>query len=265
MEQRDLNDIRIIAKQAGLILREGFEKQHDIQSKGKRDDLVTEMDKKSENFILSRLTELYPGDMIITEESGSHDGNAEHVWYIDPLDGTMNYAHGVPFFAVSIGYAYRGELLMGVVYDPMRDECFYAEKGKGAWLNGTPIHHSGRTDLDSALFSTGFTMKLPEQMEDKNFRAFECLMKKSAGVRRIGVAALEIAYVACGRLDGMWDLKLMAWDVAAGFVIAAETGIRITALDGVSDAFKEPYNYIIANPELHKALSEELSQFHFLS
>ena len=130
MAERTLNDICIIAKQAGLILREGYEKSHDIKQKTRQDDLVTEMDKKSEDFILERLGTLYPDDMIVTEETGTHTGDAEHVWYIDPCDGTMNYAHGLPLFAVSIGYAYKGELTMGVVYDPMRDECFYAEKGR---------------------------------------------------------------------------------------------------------------------------------------
>ena len=262
MSQRELNDICIIAKQAGLILREGYEKHHDIKSKGRQDDLVTEMDKKSENFILDRLNALYSGDMVITEETGQHTGDADHVWYIDPLDGTMNYAHGIPLFAVSIGYAYKGELTMGVVYDPMRDECFYAEKGKGAWVNGKPIHTSERSDLKNSLFVTGFSMKVLEERGISNFPAFEHFMRTTAGVRRTGVAALEICYVACGRFDGMWELKLCAWDVAAGFVIAKEAGVKITALDGVSEAFKGPYyDYIIANPELHTALKNELEPF----
>ncbi len=262
MNQRDLHDICIIAKQAGLILREGYEQHHDIKMKTRQDDLVTEMDKKSENFILDQLNKLYPGDMIITEETGQHTGDADHVWYIDPLDGTMNYAHGIPFFAVSIGYAYKGELTMGVVYDPMRDECFYAEKGKGAWVNGKPIKTSPRTDLTNSLFVTGFSISQMEKTRTNNFPVFEHFMRTTAGVRRTGVAALEICYVACGRLDGMWELKLMAWDVAAGFVIAKEAGVKITALDGISDAFVPPYNYIIANPELHEKMTKELEPFH---
>lgn len=262
MTKRELNDVIIIAKQAGLILREGYEKHHDIKSKGRQDDLVTEMDKKSENFILDRLNALYPGDMIITEETGQHTGNSDHIWYIDPLDGTMNYAHGIPFFAVSIGYACKGELCMGVVYDPMRDECFYAEKGKGAFVNGNPIHTSAKTDLKNSLFSTGFSIGVMEEKGVNNFAPFEHLMRTTAGVRRIGVAALEISYVACGRFDGMWELKLCAWDVAAGFVIAKEAGVKITALDCESEAFRPPYyDYIIANPELHAALSKELKPF----
>ena len=265
MSKRELNDVCIIARQAGLILRDGFEKQHDIKIKTRQDDLVTEMDKKSENFILDRLNALYPGDMIITEETGEHTGDAEHVWYIDPCDGTMNYAHGVPLFCVSIGYAYKGELTMGVVYDPMRDECFYAEKGKGAWLNGKPITASDCTELRNSLLVTGFSISMMEKKGVNNFPAFEHLMRTTAGVRRTGVAALEIAYVACGRLDGMWSLKLCAWDVAAGFVIARETGIKITALDGVSDAFKAPYyDFIIATPELHAALCQELKPYDLI-
>ena len=265
MGQPDINDICIIARQAGLILREGYEKQHDIKTKTRQDDLVTEMDKKSENFIMERINSLWPGHTIVTEETGTHTGDAEHAWYIDPCDGTMNYAHGLPLFAVSIGYAYQGELVKGVVYDPMRDECFYAEKGKGAWLNGKPIHASPRTELKNSLFVTGFSIGLMEKKGINNFPAFEHFMKTTAGVRRTGVAALEIAYVACGRLDGMWSLKLCAWDVAAGFVIAKEAGIKITALDGESEAFKGPYyDFIIANPELHTALKEELKPFKLI-
>ena len=265
MAQPDINDIIIIAKQAGLILREGYEKHHDIKMKTRQDDLVTEMDKKSENFIMERINAMWPGHTIITEETGTHTGDTEHAWYIDPCDGTMNYAHGLPLFAVSIGYACKGELVKGVVYDPMRDECFYAEKGKGAFLNGKPIHASERTDLKHSLFITGFSIKVMEEKGINNFAAFEHFMRTTAGVRRTGVAALEIAYVACGRIDGMWSLKLCAWDVAAGFVIAKEAGVKITALDGRSDAFKGPYyDFIIANPELHTALFKELKPYHIV-
>lgn len=256
-----LEDVCILARQAGLILREGYEKQHDVRSKGRADDPVTEIDGRSENFILDRLNTLYPGHTIITEETGAHSGDMEHCWYIDPLDGTMNYAHGIPMFCVSIGYAHKGELTMGVVYDPMRDECFSAEKGKGAFLNGHPIRCAEKTELREALFSTGFSMKVLEQLKKNNFPAFEELNKKTAGVRRIGVAALEICYVACGRLDGMWELLLCPWDVAAGFVIASEAGVKITDLDGNADVFKEPYEYIIANPVLHEKLSRALAPF----
>ena len=250
---------------AGLILREGYEQQHDIKIKTRQDDLVTEMDKKSENFIIERINALWPGHTIVTEETGTHNGNAEHTWYIDPCDGTMNYAHGLPLFAVSIGYAYQGELVKGVVYDPMRDECFYAEIGKGAFLNGRPIHASDRIELKNSLFVTGFSIKVMEEKGIDNFAAFEHFMRTTAGVRRTGVAALEIAYIACGRLDGMWSLKLCAWDVAAGFVIASEAGVKITALDGVSDAFKPPYyDFIIANPTLHSALIKELEPYHII-
>ncbi len=265
MTQPELNEICIIAKQAGLILREGYEKQHDIKMKSRQDDLVTEMDKRSENFIMDRINTLYPGHTIITEETGTHSGDTEHAWYIDPCDGTMNYAHGLPLFAVSIGYACKGELTKGVVYDPMRDECFYAEKEHGAWLNGKPIHASDHTDLKNSLFVTGFSISLMEKKGINNFPAFEHFMRTTAGVRRTGVAALEIAYVACGRLDGMWSMKLCAWDVASGFVIAKEAGVRITALDGESEAFKEPYyDFIIANPELHTALKKELKPFKLI-
>lgn len=146
---------------------------------------------------------------------------------------------------------------MGVIYDPMRDECFYAEKGKGAFCNGRPIHVSAETNLRSALMSTGFSMKLVEMGKD-NFTVFKHFMLKSAGVRRMGSAALQLAYAAAGRLNAVWQMSLSAWDVAAGFVIAEEAGAVISDLQGGPDFFKPPYEFLLANKELHPILLEEL-------
>ena len=253
----DLQDLVMLAKQTGLIQREGVFKQHTIASKGHADDPVTETDKKCEDFVLDRLASLAPGHAIVTEESGIHSGDREHVWYIDPLDGTMNFAHGIPFFCISIGYEVNGEMRMGAVYDPMRDECFYAEKGKGAFRNGEPIHVSAQADIRNALLATGFIQKAYEMGKD-NFPAFKHMMMGTAGVRRIGCAALELSYVACGRYDGFWDLMLRPWDVAAGFLIIREAGGIVTTLSGDPDPFKEPYEFLAANPLLHAQLLQEL-------
>lgn len=253
-----LEEVVRLARQAGVILREGYEQAHEVKLKG-RADPVTEIDGRSERFILDRLNTLYPGHKVITEETGTHSGEEEHCWYIDPLDGTMNYAHGIPMYCVSIGYANHGTLTMGAVYDPMRDECFYAETGKGAYLNGREIHCSAEKNLEQALLSTGFSLKADMETGKTNYHAFAQMSRVSSGVRRIGVAALEMSYVACGRLDGMWERKLCAWDVAAAFVIGKEAGLKITDLHGDPDAFKPPYEFIIANPTLHEQMSDVLS------
>ncbi len=257
MKEIELNDLVLLAKQTGLIQRESVFKRHTVESKGHADDPVTETDKKCEDFVLSRLAELAPGHAIVTEETGIHSGDHEHVWYIDPLDGTMNFSQGIPFFCISIGYEVRGEMRMGAVYDPMRDECFYAEKGRGAFRNGEPIRVSGQKDLKNALLATGFIQKAYEDGRD-NFPAFKHMMLGTAGVRRFGCAALELSYVACGRYDGFWDLMLRPWDVAAGFLIIREAGGIVTTLSGDPDPFREPYEFLAANPDLHPLLLREL-------
>jgi len=252
----EINDICILARQAGQILADGVGKIHQVTQKGIQDP-VTEIDKMSEEFILERLSAMYPGHSVLSEESGLHTGDPEHVWYIDPLDGTMNYAHGVPYFCVSIAYADKNTLSMGVIYDPMRDECFYAEKGKGAFCNGRPVRVSKEIKMSNALMATGFSMKLIEMGRD-NFSVFKHFMLRTAGVRRMGSAALEIAYTADGRLDAMWEMQMSAWDVAAGFVIAQEAAAIITDLQGDPDCFKPPYEYLISNSTLHPMMLAEM-------
>lgn len=252
-----LSDICILARQAGDIIRDGYSRHHVVNTKGHSDDPVTETDRKSEDFLLERLERLAPGHAVVTEESGIHTGDKSHAWYIDPVDGTMNFAHGIPFFAVSIGYAVDGEMKMGVVYDPMHDECFYAQKGAGAFRNGTPIHVSEQQNMQNALLATGFYQKAYEMGMD-NFPAFKHMMMTTAGVRRIGCASLELSYVGCGRYDGFWDRMLRPWDVAAGFLIIREAGGIVTTLSGDPDPFKEPYEFLASNPVLHPQLLQEL-------
>lgn len=255
----EIKDLCTFAEQAGVITVDGFGKTHQVTQKGIQDP-VTEIDQKSENFLIRQINHFYPGHTILSEESGLHNGTitaAEHVWYLDPLDGTMNYSHGVPFYSISIGYAFKGELVLGVIYDPMRHECYCAEKGKGSYLNGTKIQVSRETDLRYALLATGFNMKIPETGRD-NFPLFKHFMQTTAGVRRMGSAALEIAYTAAGRLDGMWEMHLSAWDVAAGFVIAREAGAVVSNLKGDPNCFHVPFEFLIANPILHPLLLKEI-------
>jgi myo-inositol-1(or 4)-monophosphatase len=172
------------------------------------------------------------------------------VWYIDPLDGTVNYAHGVPFFAVSIGYAEGGLMRFGVVYEPLRDECFSAERGRGAWLNGLPIRVSGADELDRSLLVTGFPYDLRTHPEN-NLDNYARFARLSQGVRRLGSAALDLCSIASGRIDGYWEVRLNAWDLAAGGLIAQEAGATVTGLTGEPDWMEPPFSVLAANAPLH--------------
>lgn len=253
-----LTDLVSLAKQAGGILRSGFRGDLEISQKKEAIDLVTEMDRRSEAFLLREIRRRFPGHRIIAEESGEHGGDADHSWYIDPLDGTVNYAHGVPIYSVSIAYAFEGRLHLGVVYDPSQDECFAAERGAGAQVNGAPIRVTGLEDLSAALLVTGFPYDIRTTREN-NLDNFARFALRTQGVRRLGSAALDLCYVAAGRFDGFWELRLSAWDVAAGGLIAEEAGARVTAIDGVGEFLQPVASVIAANLVLHGKILEELS------
>ncbi len=274
-----LDDLTDWARHAGGILREGLGKRHKINYKG-RIDLTTEIDHQSEAYLVEQIHRNFPGQTIDTEESGLLSGTASRAeapsdaerpqelrsvdaagpdsscWYIDPLDGTTNYAHAVPVFCVSLAYAEGGQVLLGVIYDPMRDECFTAERGRGAWLNGESIHVSEVSDLISSLVTTGFPYK---QYSDKrnNLAAFEHFTRVTQGVRRQGAAALDMCHVAAGRFDGYWEQTIRPWDIAAGALIVAEAGGVVTKLDGVPDYLKPPFHILASNPAIHALMLEE--------
>lgn len=254
--QPALTDLEKIARQAGEILRAGYDTDHQVDYKGVI-DLVTEVDHKSEAFLLGQIGERFPSHHILTEESGVIEGNDEHIWYIDPLDGTVNYAHHIPIFCVSIAYASGGSLLLGAVYDPMRDEMFTAERGQGAHLNGRAIRVSEAAELQKSLLVTGFPYNAWDTEQD-NFDNFVRLAKLSRGVRRLGSAALDLCYVAAGRFDGFWELALSSWDVAAGGLICAEAGASVTNVAGGPDFLSPPQSVIACAPGIHARLLEEL-------
>lgn len=251
-----LSDLERLAREAGAILREGYNKEHTVHYKGTI-DLVTESDHASEAFLLGEIKSHFPGGHILAEESGSIQGNNEDLWYIDPLDGTVNYAHHIPIFCVSIGFASNGALTLGAVYDPLRDEMFLAEKGKGAFLNGKPIHVSDVVELEKSLLVTGFPYDTWNTELD-NFKYFERLAKKTQGVRRLGSAALDACYVGAGRFDGFWEYKLKAWDVAAGGLIAREGGAKVTAIDGREDFLASPLSILATTPGIYEATKAQL-------
>ena len=247
-----------LARQAGEILRTGYNQEHQVGYKGVI-DLVTEVDHQSEAYLLGEVRRDFPVHHIFSEESGVIQGNEEHVWYIDPLDGTVNYAHHVPVFCVSIGYAHQGELTLGAVYDPLRDEMFTAERGKGAHLNGRRLRASQTMELQRSLLVTGFPYDTWNTPQD-NFSNFEKFAKLSQGVRRLGSAALDLCYVGSGRFDGFWELSLNPWDVAAGGLLCEEAGAKVTNISGGGDYISAPQSILAAAPGIHARMLEELQR-----
>jgi len=251
-----LEEIESLARQAGRILRDGFNQAHDVSYKGIIDP-VTEMDHASEHFLLGEISRRWPGSTIMSEERGLTEGDGAQSWYVDPLDGTVNYAHYIPIFSVSIACAQEGRVRLGVVYDPMRDEMFSAERGKGARLNGTPIHVSEATDLQKSLLVTGFPYDAWDTERD-NFDNFVRLAKLTQGVRRLGSAALDASWVGAGRFDGFWEISLNPWDVAAGGLIAEEGGATVTNTRNGPDYLSAPQSIIAAAPGIHAQILKSL-------
>lgn len=255
--QPTLSYIEDLARRAGVILRDGYNKEHQVDYKGVI-DLVTEVDHQSEAFLLGEVQRDFPAHHIFSEESGVIQGSNDHVWFIDPLDGTVNYAHHIPIFCVSVAYALNGVLTLGAVYDPMRDEMFLAERGKGASLNGKKIGVSSATELQKSLLVTGFPYDAWNTKHD-NFANFVKFAKMSQGVRRLGSAALDLCYVAAGRFDGFWELALKPWDVAAGGLICEEAGARVTNVSGGADYISPPQSVVATAPGIHERMLGELS------
>jgi myo-inositol-1(or 4)-monophosphatase len=254
--QPTLPYLEMLARKAGTILRDGYSKEHQVDYKGVI-DLVTEVDHQSEAFLLGEVRSDFPSHHIFSEESGVIYGNDEHIWYIDPLDGTVNYAHQVPIFCVSIAYASKGGVTLGAVYDPLRDEMFLAERGKGATLNGKALRVSLVTELQKSLLVTGFPYDAWDTKQD-NFANFVKLAKRTQGVRRLGSAALDLCYVAAGRFDGFWELALKPWDVAAGGLVCEEAGAGVTNVKGAADYISPPQSVVAATPGIHALMLDEL-------
>ncbi|GCL41015.1 inositol monophosphatase [Anabaena sp. FACHB-1250] len=250
---------------AGVVLQDYLGKlENTITEKGRPGDLVTAADKASEQVILEVLRRHFPQHSILAEESGKL-GNQDHdfLWAIDPLDGTTNYAHQYPCFAVSIGLLIQGVPKVGVIYDPFRDELFQAGAGLGATRNRRPIHVSQTAELNKSLLSSGFAYDRRETA-DNNYAEFCHLTHLTQGVRRGGAAALDLAYVACGRLDGYWERGIAPWDVVAGIILVQEAGGKVTAYDGTPIKI-ESGRILATNGHLHDSLSQELIKVPRLS
>lgn len=250
-----------IAREAGGILTDRLGRALQVSNKGDI-DLVTEADLASEKLIIERIKSYYPRHAVLAEESGASAANekSEWKWIIDPLDGTTNYAHGYPCFCVSIALEHQGKIQLGVVYNPTRDEMFAAERGQGATLNARGIRVSDTEELSAALLCTGFPYNVRER---PNFtRDFENFTMTSQAVRRDGSAALDLAYVACGRFDGLWEEGLKVWDVAAGAILIEEAGGTVTDFQGAHLELCTPQVYapkvLVSNGLIHEAMMHVL-------
>jgi myo-inositol-1(or 4)-monophosphatase len=251
-----------IAKEAaiigGKILTDNFGKItiHEIETKS-INNFVTFVDRLSEEKIIARIRESCPEHQIYAEESGKHARNSEYRWLIDPLDGTANYVHGIPVFSISIALEKNGEILLGVIYDPVLDEMFYAEKGKGAYLNDRRLICAQKVNLRDSIISTGFPYKNYHDFDDY-IRLFSKFIRNTAGLRRMGSAALDLAYTAAGRFDGFWELDLSPWDIAAGILIIGEADGIVTDIHG-NHGYMETGNVLAANKSVHKQMLELLT------
>ncbi len=230
-----LNTAVDIAREAGALLAQLFKRPQEISYK-RPSDLVTDADRRSEALIVERLRSHFPRHAIVGEEGGAQNTGSDYCWYVDPLDGTTNFAHGFPVFCVTLGLAYRNEVIAGVVYDPSREELFTAERGAGAYLNNKRIGVSKRPDLSESLLATGFPPFADNH--DLNMQYYFRFTLLSHGIRRAGSAALDLCSVAAGRFEGFWELKLNPWDKAAGSLLVTEAGGRVTNLAG------EPLNLL---------------------
>jgi myo-inositol-1(or 4)-monophosphatase len=240
------------ARSAGeLILRSADSVSRlSVDQKGKN-DYASEVDRMAEREIISIIKAAYPEHAILAEESGRHKGN-DFVWIIDPLDGTTNFLHGFPQYSVSIALKYKGKLEVGVVYDPLRDELFTAKRGGGAMLNSRRLRVTNQNSLKGALIGTGFPFKTDRDL-DAYLGMFRALTTECAGIRRAGSAALDLAYVAAGRMDGYWEIGVMEWDMAAGILLIKEAGGVVTDFS-FNDNYLESGNVIVGSPKMHQLM-----------
>ena len=237
-----------IAREAGALLTGYFERRVPFETKGEF-DLVTEADRASERLVVERLRSHFPTHSIMAEEGARHQGQSDYRWYVDPLDGTTNFAHSFPVFNVTLGLERAGEMVAGVVYDPCRQEMFTSERGSGAWLNNRRIHVSSVAQVSDSLASTGFPSR--KRHHNINIHFYYQLAMASHGVRRTGSAAIDLASVASGRLDFFWEFGLKPWDVAAGSLLVSEAGGRVTDMRGGPHNVTNSDDILADNGHLH--------------
>ena len=236
-----------IAREAGSLLAHYFERRIGFELKGEF-DLVTDADRASERLVVERLRSHFPAHGIVAEEGGGHESPSEFRWYVDPLDGTTNFAHGYPVFNVTMGLERAGEMITGVIFDPIRGEMFSAERGSGAYLNQRRIRVSSVSRLEDSLVCSGFPSR--KRHLSVNLHFYHQMAMATHGVRRSGSAAIDLAYVACGRLDAFWEFGLNPWDMAAGRLLAEEAGGRVSDMEGKPHRFGAPH-LLVDNGHIH--------------
>src|SRR6266568_9159758 len=252
-----------IAREAGALLANYFERRVAFELKGDF-DLVTEADRASEKLVVERLRSHFPTHGIMAEEGGGHESPSGYRWFVDPLDGTTNFAHSFPMFNITLGLERAGELIAGVVYDPIRQELFTAERGSGAYLNNRRIRVSNTRRLADSLASTGFPSR--KRHHNVNIHFYYQLAMASHGVRRTGSAALDLAYVACGRLDAFWEFGLKPWDMAAGTLLVTEAGGAVSEMKGTAHSVTGSPHLLASNGALHGQVLDlfgEIFRGHF--
>lgn len=244
-----------IAKEAGQLIRENFRTSYEVEFKTSETNLVTEIDKRSEKLIIDFINKEFPGHKVLAEESGGVNRSDDYLWVIDPIDGTNNFAHGLPIFCVSIGVQKAGETIYGVVYDVMRDAAYYAEKGSGAFCNSRKMKVSTNDILGRSLLVTGFPYEVANKNPEHIMKIFNSFMLASRGLRRLGSAALDLCYVADGVFDGYWETFLYPWDMCAGQLLVEEAEGTVTDFEGNQrDIFGE--NIIASNGKVHQRMLE---------
>ena len=241
-----------IARESGALLATYFERRVAFELKGEY-DLVTEADRASERLVVERLRSHFPSHSIVAEEGGGHTGTSEYCWYVDPLDGTTNFAHGFPMYNVTMALTQAGQLINGVIFDPMRNEMFSCERGSGAYLNNRRIRVSKVARVEDALVATGFPSR--KRHENVNVHFYYQLAMISHGVRRAGSAALDLAYVASGRLDAFWEFGLKPWDMAAGILLIEEAGGKCSDMQGGPVDIRGPH-LLTDNGLIHQPMLE---------
>lgn len=253
--------VKEIALEAGALLKRGQEQGFHLERKSTSIDLVTEYDQMAEELVVSGLVKAFPDHGIVAEEGSSKVSTSPegYRWYIDPLDGTNNFAHHIPQFSVSIALYREDTPEIGVVYDPMRDELFYAQRGQGAFLNGRQLRVSSAETINESILASGFPYDRHTDPVD-NLAQLSAFIKKCQGFRRFGSCALDLSAVAAGRFDGFWEFKLASWDIAAGVVIASEAGATVTRIDGSSLGYLTERNHIVvSNGHIHQEMLETLA------
>lgn len=250
------NSAKKITQKASSYILKNLHRKKVFKKKG-HFNLVTNIDQEVEEVVIKEIKKLYPKHTIIGEESGTHKRNSKYEWFIDPIDGTTNFAHGYPFYAISIGFAMDGVLQFGIVMNPATNELFTGLKGKGAKLNGKTINVSKIKKLNDSLLSSGFSNRRKD-LKSVNFGNFTKMTLNSHGVRRDGAASLDLCYVACGRTEGFWEGKLSPWDTAAGVIILEEAGGKVTTYDGKKYSVYSD-TILATNGKIHKELMKSLT------